>query len=201
MWWLHPEELPDHWKYWVSRFWWLRGVAAAFALTSLVPLLFDFSRYELLRALHAIIVGWNIALTKIGQFIGKFPFIPELSSDVMNTIIFISSVTLPLFFSFLRTYISLLYSLFLAFFVTYTYHHTITAEESDILVWIFFIEISLTVILATFVLPSFGKGIIYVLTFIVTLEILYILSSPWLAEPINAFACEVLSIPAEDCAE
>ncbi len=67
-------EFEETWKSWFRRFWWLRGVTAALALTALAPTFIDLSRYEFLRAFHAVIVGWNLVTEKLGEIIGEIPF-------------------------------------------------------------------------------------------------------------------------------
>lgn len=91
------------WKGRVRRFWWLRGVAGAVTLTALVPNIVDLSRYEFLRAFHALIVGWNVVAARLGYIIGKIPFVPELSGEVISTFFFSLSIVFPIAFAIVTT--------------------------------------------------------------------------------------------------
>ena len=83
------------WKSWIQRFWWLRGVAGAMTVAALVPSFVDLSRYEFLRAFHAIIVGWDLVAAELGRLIGRVPFFPNIDSDAVNTIVFVLAFVFP----------------------------------------------------------------------------------------------------------
>lgn len=85
----------EFWKKYVVAFWWLRGAAAAVVIASLVEKITDFSRFEFLRAIHAAIVGWETLARIVGKLIGEIPYIPELSPNVVNALLFVSSVGIP----------------------------------------------------------------------------------------------------------
>ena len=213
-------DLGANWKDWVRRFWWLRGVAAAITLAAIAPNYLNLSRYEFLRALHAIIVGWNMVAEILGDFIGKILFLPELSAATVNTAIFTLSVVIPTFIAVTKVhYVSdrlLEYipispqsheanSIALAIVVVlmpFFYYEMATKGYSTDLYWtiILIIATPLFLILPVIVLPGFGRGVLFFLSFIVTVEVLYILQAPWLAEHINTLACDALSVPPEDCA-
>ncbi|NQY97725.1 MAG: hypothetical protein HRT82_11255 [Henriciella sp.] len=55
----------------------------------------DLSNYELARFLSSVLVAWNVIAAKIGEVIGILPFIPPLSSDLVNWVVFMTSVTIP----------------------------------------------------------------------------------------------------------
>ena len=90
------------WKAWIQRFWWLRGVVTAVTLAALVPNFVNLSRYEFLRAFHAVIVSWNVLTTKIGQLIGKIPYLPEISGEMVSTLAFTLSICVPSLFAWFK---------------------------------------------------------------------------------------------------
>lgn len=87
--------MPEIWQRWAHRFWFLRGVAAAIALSALVPQFTDLSRWEFLRAFAALLVGWNGVVGYLGRLIGQLPFLPNFSADAINALLFTSTVGLP----------------------------------------------------------------------------------------------------------
>jgi len=71
-------------------FWFIRGSLSAITIVGLIPTLFDFSRFEFLRFIHAVIVGWNQVANCIGKLIGQLPYIPEIPNRTVHLVILIS---------------------------------------------------------------------------------------------------------------
>ena len=63
------------------------GVAGAASLTLFVTEITDLSRYEFLRAFHAIITTWSEFTNGIGQIIGLIPFVPIFPGWFVNAVI------------------------------------------------------------------------------------------------------------------
>jgi len=206
-------DLEETWKAWIRRFWWLRGVTAALALTALVPTYIDLSRYEFLRAFHAVIVGWNLVAEKLGEIIGEIPFIPQISGETASTLIFFMSIGLPIFIVLMKEsttsypfsiypfrYIFSVFSFFLYIIAFSVAYYVLIAIDITI-GWIIANSI---LFLGTFLftilkLPGYGKGLLFIASFIIAMEILYLLKTPWLAEQISQFVCEALEAPPENC--
>lgn len=90
------------WVKHLSKFWFIRGFLAALTITSLLPSVIDLSRYELLKAFHAVIVGWDLICEKLGGLIGFIPFVPNIHPDLINGAIFVSLIVLPGMLAFVR---------------------------------------------------------------------------------------------------
>lgn len=78
------------------RFWYLRGVLAAFTIISVIPSFTDLSQYQLLRAIHVVIWTWNESMAWIGQLMGHLPWIPELPAHWVNVALLTLSIISPL---------------------------------------------------------------------------------------------------------
>ena len=105
-------DLGDKWKDWVVRFWWLRGAAAAMAVVAILPQHMNLERYEFLRALHAIIVGWNTIANQIGKIIGEILFVPYIKAAEVNTCILFFSIIVPIMYAFFKPGRSIAYEFF-----------------------------------------------------------------------------------------
>lgn len=86
---------PNTWDGWVERFWFLRGVAAALVLLQLIPEFIDLSRWELLRAFHAMLIGWNRVASAIGDLLELLPFVVEVEAKWVNFALFAGAVSFP----------------------------------------------------------------------------------------------------------
>lgn len=206
-------DLEETWKAWIRRFWWLRGVTTALALTALVPTFIDLSRYEFLRAFHAVIVGWNLVTEKLGEIIGEIPFIPQISGEVVSTLIFIISIGLPIFIAVMKDLIidyyvdkyGIYYILRLIivsgapFVITLSYYGTLVGFYDTPEIFILLAALLLSLLMTILALPGYGKGLLFVASFIIAMEVLYVLKTPLLAEQISQFVCEALEAPPENC--
>ena len=54
----------------------------------LAPIPLNFSRFEVLRAIHAAIVGWDEMAAWIGRLVGQIPYLPELTGAQVNFCMF-----------------------------------------------------------------------------------------------------------------
>ena len=75
--------------------------------------------------------------------------------------------------------------------------------ESPFPMIIFTIEIPIFIFgvigISIIFLDGYGSGLLFVLSFVVAMEVLYLFSAPWLPSEINEFVCEALKIPPESC--
>ncbi|MEL6171772.1 MAG: hypothetical protein AAFR02_07130, partial [Pseudomonadota bacterium] len=85
------------WGGWVSKYWWLRGIVLAFTLSAIVPTFVNLSKYEFLRAFHAVIISWNDALDYIGSVVGALVLFPDLDASAINAFLFSFGIGSPLF--------------------------------------------------------------------------------------------------------
>ncbi|MEM7745951.1 MAG: hypothetical protein AAF409_19815 [Pseudomonadota bacterium] len=69
------------------------------ALVALIPQITELEQIEVLRALYALIIGWNNVMEWVGRMIEVLPFIPPLSRPVVSTILFLPTVPLPMMVS------------------------------------------------------------------------------------------------------
>lgn len=80
---------------WAERFWFLRGITTAFLLFALIPEVTSVERYDFLRFVHAIIVGWNGLASLVGNLLGELPFVPAVDPDMVNTVLFAGAFGAP----------------------------------------------------------------------------------------------------------
>jgi hypothetical protein len=86
----------ETWKPWVERFWFLRGIAAAIALSLFASTFTDPSRVEFLRPVHALLLAWSDAAAWLGRLIGMAPWLPDLSGDVVAALVLAASLGAPI---------------------------------------------------------------------------------------------------------
>ncbi len=211
----------DRWQGWLKRFWWLRGIAAAMTMAALVPQFIDVSRYEFLASFHAMIVGWNEVCRWIGSIVGEIPFLPDLSDTQVSTIVFATTVGVPVainfyvqrrfartekesYSKFTENFFEILLCIFPIVFLVLFYHSLVTVGLPRELVSILiFIPGALLFIgswvWAILVLHGYGRGVLYSVTFILMMELLYMLNTPWLADQIRNLPCELQSPPPAHC--
>jgi hypothetical protein len=68
----HKGELPTLAWAW-KTFWFLRGAFAAWLIVSLIPQFIpDLSKWEVLRAFHALVIEWRAALDWVASYLPKF---------------------------------------------------------------------------------------------------------------------------------
>lgn len=68
---------------------------AALVITSFVTSFTGLSRYQFLAPLHFAALAWGETTAWIGWRLGRLPFIPELSSELVNTVVFFSVIGIP----------------------------------------------------------------------------------------------------------
>jgi hypothetical protein len=86
----------ETWKPWFERLWFLRGIAAAIALSLFASTFTDLSRFEFLRAVHALLLAWSDAAAWLGRLIGMAPWLPDLSGDVVAALVLAASLGAPI---------------------------------------------------------------------------------------------------------
>lgn len=210
--------MPDLGKKLLERFWVLRGVATAMSVAELVPKFTSIERFEFLRAFHALLVQWNHIAAWLGRLVGYLPFLPSLSVDVVNAIVFASSFGIPSGYYLMykdpytlrkeeeygespesakRLIVAFITGLFFCIYIW------IIAIRLDFLTGSYFsaafFSISTLLILRAVFLPAllnmegYKRGFVYTLTFIATLQCCYWLNTPWLKAEINRLADEGLT--------
>lgn len=73
----------------------VRGFLGALLVFEIVTKFTDLSNYEFASFFVAVVNAWNVVAALIGEFLGKFPLIPQLSSDFVNWFVFTTSVSIP----------------------------------------------------------------------------------------------------------
>ncbi|MEX3008349.1 hypothetical protein [Hoeflea sp. TYP-13] len=236
---------------WLKGFWWTRGVFAAISLVALLPKIVNLSRYEILRAIHAAILAWDVLASKIGEAVGELFLIPPIPSTIVNFVIFMTTIGLPVVFgsykfagqllelySFIvqksrhpafggadiiaRVFINALTNptikqiltivgaVNVCFLMALLYYYAITFRDLDPRFRSGFdfywnVTVSLLVCSISFYygvrrVPGFARGLVTVATFLLCLEVLYLLQTPYLTNAINSFACEWAAHPDDkDC--
>ena len=79
-----------------TAFW--RGCTGTLAFITLLAQFVNLENYEVARAINAILIGWSIVASYIGDLIGKIPFVPALDATAVNLALFMTSVTIPALF-------------------------------------------------------------------------------------------------------
>jgi hypothetical protein len=226
--------LQQIWESWILRFWFCRGVAAAMALVAPIPTVTDLSRFQGLRALHALILSWRHVADEIGALVGKLPFVPSIPGDYVNAAIFGISVGLPFGLGShqdftnrdLKTYGGTEHSLsfkiyrFIVhstgpFILGYGYLRFYAQGEwmatlSPVKFWftVCFILMSYGfsfsfswrhLLHAKKNIPAYFNGMYFVAAVILTIELMYLLKTPWFTDRVNSFTCRELKTSPEEC--
>jgi hypothetical protein len=206
----------NRWKAWIAGICWIRGVTAAMALAALVPNFVDLSRYQFLRVAYATIIGWNSLAESIGRYAGEIPFLPVVSADLINTILITTTLFVPVAFWYVKKILKEYknprprnsnYSIFFLFilFTPLGYYEVKTMQYENY--WgieTLHYYILLVIFIASFVLtlrsfPGYRRGLISLIGFIATLQILYLLNAPIIGKHINEFSCGILKISPDKC--
>ncbi len=213
-------DMGEIWKELVKQFWFLRGIAAAITLAEVVPRITDLSRFEFLRAFHALLVGWREVAGWIGSALGKLPLIPHISADVVNGAVFTASVGVPAGFALIRlgnsqsavnrldefgiprwslwgfgaTVPFFLYGIYMTATVPgYLETWQGRAEEQGEILSLVEVSILSLFVLAAFLcalitLKGYARGLIVFVSFVITLQLLYWINTPWLADFIRSIS-------------
>lgn len=211
---------------WLERFWFLRGVAGAIALAQLVPEFMDLSRYEFLRAAQAVIIAWDSVASRMGQLIGTLPFLPQLTAFHVNAAIFTAAFGVPAAYVVLRRGASdaprrprrsirslaaaaILFASVMAYAFVGSVHVRMrivdlmidgSQREANLAGLIFLLVVAAMFVVALLValvsLKGYARGLVLILSFILTLQVLYYLDAPYLADWIDGWADRQL--PGQD---
>lgn len=132
--------------------------------------------YFLVKKIHRICLGKTVSdkLDELSESLAR--------SFFWNAIVFSSTNLI---------YALLYYSIFSSYYHLDEFSLQIfSVGESDF--WLYFSMVALTSLLlvAAIELDQFRKGLIVFVTFLLTLEILYVLNTPWLSDQINLLACQ-----------
>ncbi len=193
-----------------STFWFLRGVLAAWLIISLVPQVApNFSQWEALRALHALLQSWQQILTLIAQIMPPLAWFKLTAADVF-ALIFTLSIGLPAAYAAAtirerfrikdegespkavseRVLLDRAFALLVGLFVllcSFVLGALVHGGGSGIIkVYPSFVQVLVVTLLfwviAIFMLPGYFRGLVFVLGFIITIEGLYWLNTPSLKE-------------------
>jgi hypothetical protein len=197
----------------VDRFWVLRGIAAAGALAQQAHAKTDLSRFDFIRAGQAQQLAWNDAAAWLGRMVGKAPWLPDLSGDVVTALIFAASLGAPVGYV-LAVFLfpdgrpsawtfdkppppigseapnagGLIFCVLFATTASFAaFLAAATAWREDLLFP--FLYSGLTVymfVAACLLLHGFLRGVLLLLTFMGAFQALYWLSTPGLADWVNA---------------
>ena len=200
---------PEGWAKWLWAFWWLRGALTAGALVSLIPSFTGFSRYEFLRAVNAFIVQWNNIAGFVGSYIGRIPYIPDLSPAMVNSLVISILTYTPIITYYVirlvryehqkkdhfTPFVLILAVGVMAFFLNYSIDKINNYKSTT--EWFFALSTLLVSIVhvAMFIrtnclyVPGYGKGLFSTLSLIFTLQVIYLLNIPFVVEGINNLSC------------
>lgn len=224
------------------------------AFAALVPKFFDISRFEFLRAIHALIVGWNSLMGIVGEWVGKLISLPAISAETINTIVFVSTISVPYAVGIAKYAHTVLVQKRAFEFAIFNEQLSVLNEVPDTLlskekkvililgfaastiatIFVFstiywailrgselefvsnlvnedmmsiFVEVAFVFFLLYFIIvmlgisivfiKGLGKGILIALSFMMTLELLYLINIG--GGFLNSWACEVLEIPVGEC--
>lgn len=196
------------WKNFVKRFACLRGVAAAFALLSILPNYYLISKWEILRAVHAAILSWNKLASWVGERIGEIPFLPQLSESQVNIFIITTSIVWPGWYSVYRAakiaetpsqrkFIPTLL-IFSALSSITLYILFIAGGNSFFDLWLTG-NVAIFFLVAIINMPAYRTGVIFVIGLLVTFELLYFINVPSVRKAVNEFSCKAAKLATEEC--
>jgi len=189
----------------VERFWVLRGVAAAIAVMEGFDKFTSLDKYEFLRAFHALLVGWNRVAAFVGRMIGYLPFLPHYSANEVNALLFASTVGIPTVYEYThgigavgggmyparRFWFILLLPLYY-----FLYLMVFEVAPHSIMDWLRVSLISAFCafhwIVALVTMKGYRRGLVYTLTFVLTMQCLYWSHTPWLKNKIDTLTASVL---------
>lgn len=194
----------------LKKHWWLRGATAAISLIALIQTFIPLDYKDTLRGFHAAITSWNKVASAIGSIISKVPYSPQLTGDQISAITLILSSVVPLTIILWHdtdeesSITEVLTSRALALGLGITHSIALfemTANKGDPLTnamsWSF---VSTGVLMSCFLIKGYFKGFIHVVVFILSIELMYLLSLPYISDGIKRFSCESIKGKYEGCA-
>jgi hypothetical protein len=193
-------------------FWFARGALAACTVASIVPNFLDLTRWEFLRAFHALVVGWRSVAGALGRLIGELPFMPPLSAMTVNMLVLLGAVGFPGAWGVLKYWGEVSFP---------RDDESAPRFEMAIFKWAQVIIVLLgtaslaalahgevlldpvqTTFFALFVLggwgasmyflPGYFRGLVFVVSFVAAMQALYYLNAPWLSDTIRSATTDVL---------
>lgn len=181
----------------VQQFWFLRGVAAAFSVVQFLPRIFDVSRWDVLRAFHALLVCWDDAMRWLGRLVGRIPWLPDIPPEVMNATVFASAIALPAWLVAFEPrphpLIATMRWVMIASFTALAAVLYLMAASSPAVLLTDNWSGQLLVVgaIATFVafwifalmrIGGYFRGLVFILMFTATMQVLYYLNAPWVGD-------------------
>lgn len=218
----------DSWTTVLKRLWWLRGAIAGLSILGFIDQFTNIDTWEFLRAIHTVIFGWNEIMKTLATIIGKIPSIPIPSIEFMNSIVLISSVSIPAIYGIAKTYRKDIKKAFVTFFSLSDDYSSLMSNSIFVLAIVVYmlmtpfilnygkfnderLEIFILFVLyfgipwmagfvfALFKLEGFAKGILHLIIVLSLFEVLYILEAPWINQTVIEFSCTHLPQNYPDC--
>ena len=195
------KEVLSFWESKLLKLWFIRGIMTAFPLLILLTKFTSISKFDYLRGFHALIFGWNKIISHIGSLIGKLPYVPDISPNVINGLILfsvsyqplkISLKTLEMKLKWTEQFYVLICYVFLSFLAdngvsAVSYWHPIT--------WVLILAIGCLIIAFIYGLkhmPQYRRGILFTFGLCIALEAFYLLNLPVLSEGVRDFSDYIL---------
>ncbi len=197
---------------WLQSLWYLRGTFSAIALAGMVPNFVDMSRYEFLRLVHALIVGWNIASEVAAKFLSSVMNLPEFRSATINGAILIFTTVAPGIFAIFHNQLKdagrprskiqilaagimgaviiVLLLVLMSYETEYYYDDRYDYTSDFSLLFALMVCFAFAISFSYFV--EYRHGVIHLAMFVITLQILYYLSLPGLVGILESFSDSVL---------
>ena len=201
-------------KIWDIHF--VRGALAAISLTSGVEALTDLSKFQFLKAIHALLANWNSLLLAISSWLENLPFIPEVNALYLNFITFYLVFGSPITFDFwkheesqsnkklVRYFLQcrdaigvflvsalVFFGLVISINASFENRWGITTLFAAILLMLFFLLAFRNSIRHR---PSLLNGMLFTIGFLITLETLYQLNTPFLSEIVDKMNNKLLPV-------
>lgn len=186
----------------LKRFWFLRGFVAAFALLGLCSEYLDLTQWEFARVVHALVVSWNEAMGWIGKVLATLFGIPEIDRVFINVALIITSTIIPAsyavyqapdlnfkrgFFGKKGFYVTV--SFLLLSMIGKSWSIKLNDGHDSLPIWMALSAI-MCIIIASQYLKSFGRGVLYVISLLLVVEVVYWM--PFFGDFLAAFADGVL---------
>lgn len=196
-------------KYFIKKYWWLRGAGAALSIAALSQSYMNMNYRDSLRGIHASITASDLLASRIGSAISYIPFLPHFTGSQISAIVLILSSIMPLTILLWNdiqetdSRFEIIFRRILALGLGITQSvalFDVTANRGDPVfhgtAWSI---VMAGVVMSCFCISGYFRGFVHIVCFIVTIEILYLLSLPIISDSIKKFSCEAIPAEYEGC--